>query len=260
MKISRKIQKLTLAILLMLPSFSYAQETVLSFFPDSVNIELPEDFTVDIEIGNVESLYGFAGDIVYDPDILEVVTLDEGDFLNNGGSVPTAFFYDIDNVNGRVIVGLSILGSPGAYPSSANDTTLFSITFRSLTFGQDTLIFENTALFAPDGETQYPHETDTGLVIVSGEDQLVQLQLIPSDTTFENGDTLEVSFMISEASNVFSIALDIVYDPYLFQIDSMSFRQGNFLSEDHTVECQMLTDVHPEEGRAIIGIIRPRSL
>jgi subtilase family serine protease len=243
--------KLVLILALTMASFAYATP-VLKVFPDSVRTSLPSTFQLEIRVGQVDSLYAFAGDIVYNSNLLEVIGLSEGTFMNNAGRRPTNFIYDVNNSTGSVIVGLSIVGNNGA-PSSANDTTLFFVTFRAKTFGADSVRLDSTGLIAPNGRTHYPCTIENGFVSIIGGEQNGFLYFSPQGINKYQSQNAYLNIDVSQFINVFSVAFDFLFDPNLITVDTVT--EGPFLSNNgHDLTNFQYDNSHP--GRLIVGITR----
>ena len=129
-------------------------------------IHLDDTFTLDLSVENVIDLAGWQFDIVVDPTMLEVVEVNEGDFLKEGGE--TTFFQQgtIDNTIGKI----TKLSSARLSEDGVTGTgTLLSVMFTAKTVGQTQLKLENFQLAAITGVSipAGPHE-----VIITVERQL----------------------------------------------------------------------------------------
>ena len=130
------------------------------------NIHAGDTFTLDIRAENVIDFAGWEFDIAFDPTVLEVVEVNEGDFLKTGGE--TTFFQKgtIDNSTGKI----TKLSSARLSEDGVNGKgTLLSVTFTAKTTGQTQLKLENFQLAAITGVSipAGPHE-----VVITVERQL----------------------------------------------------------------------------------------
>ncbi|MBW6512133.1 MAG: hypothetical protein K0A93_08505 [Desulfuromonadaceae bacterium] len=106
-----------------------------------------DTFTVDAVLSGVGQLFSAPLFVDYDPEMLEFVRLDEGDFLKQAGAT-TIFTSSPDRSAGRIIVG----AKQGAGGSGASgDGVLFRATFRALTQGLTTLNFDRINFRDPGG-------------------------------------------------------------------------------------------------------------
>ena len=130
------------------------------------NIHAGDTFTLDIRAENVIDSAGWQFDIAFDPTVLEVVEVNEGDFLKTGGE--TTFFQKgtIDNSTGKITkLSSARLSEDGV----SGKGTLLSVTFTAKTAGQTQLKLVNFQLAAITGVSipAGPHE-----VIIIVEEQL----------------------------------------------------------------------------------------
>ncbi len=96
------------------PVFIVDSTTELSLQPSYQEAAMGNNFTVDVQIANVENLYGHEIDISFDPNVLEVLSVTQGDFLSQGGVDPVYWQPPtIDNVNGRIIDIVNVRITPG---------------------------------------------------------------------------------------------------------------------------------------------------
>src|SRR5580658_4444822 len=87
---------------------------VVSIDPSSSNVNVGDNFALDVNISNVRDLYGFQFDLSLAPGVLSAVSITEGSFLAGGGAT---FFIPgtIDNTAGAIaLTANALLGSgPG---------------------------------------------------------------------------------------------------------------------------------------------------
>ena len=158
--------------------------------PDSAEIAVGDEFSQTIEIRDVADLSAWQMDIVFNPNILELVEVTEGDFLAQGGY--NAFFPIIDiadsNANGRIRASQARIGrKPNAEPPPGNVITrnpegvdraknaaagtgdLITLTFKVLQFAEETLGLHNVQLSDEDGERISYSILVTDLLVVTHE-------------------------------------------------------------------------------------------
>ena len=129
-------------------------------------IHIDNTFTLDFDAEDVTDLAGWEFDIAFDPTVLKVLEVNEGDFLKTGGE--TTFFQKgtIDNSTGKI----TKLSSARLSEDGVSGTgTLLSVMFTAKTAGQTQLKLENFQLAAITGVSipAGPHE-----VIITVEEQL----------------------------------------------------------------------------------------
>ena len=141
-----------------------SEETRLFFKPSKVESCNDSTFSVAVQIENVDDLYSVATDLTYNPDQLQVKSINKGGFLGEEGNVSTTLSTDIDSDAGTAVIGLSRLGSEGGFSTTEADT-LFIVQFKREMGGESTLELINTGLLRPDGETEIPFTAEPGRVI-----------------------------------------------------------------------------------------------
>ena len=118
---------------------------VLSAVPNAGHVG--DELTLNISISSVERLYAAPFYLIYDPAILELTKVTQGDFLKQDGQ-QTAFLHADRPDIGRVMIGLSRLGQVTGITGAG---TLVSMTFRAkapgmAAFGIEQVEFRNTAM------------------------------------------------------------------------------------------------------------------
>ena len=100
------------------PRMSFAGET---------KVKAGAEFTMTAQVANVEKLYSAPLFVSYDPALLELVTVTEGDFLSQFGQA-TVFSFSPNAETGQVVIGYKQgVGGSGASGGGA----LFALKFRS---------------------------------------------------------------------------------------------------------------------------------
>jgi len=128
---------------------------------DSPNMTITpcEEFTVNIDIADVDFLYAWELKISFDPTLVECIDVVEGSFLQSAGL--TVFVMGgIDNTAGYAWFGCTLL-SPA--PSVTGSGTLATVTFHCLGPGDTDLHLYETLLY-DETMTSIPHNTADGLV------------------------------------------------------------------------------------------------
>ena len=131
------------------------------------SIHTGDTFTLDISAEDVYNLAGWQFDIAFDPVVLEVLRVSEGDFLNPEGGATFFQRGRIDNTAGKITkLSSARLSDDGVNGRGA----LLSVTFRAKAAGRTQLKLENFQLAAITGASiaAGPHE-----VAITVEGQLV---------------------------------------------------------------------------------------
>ncbi len=113
-------------------------------------------FDLNVAVDSVNAVYGVACDLVYDPEYLEVVDLQqgapvqpavtEGDFLNNGDT-ETTFLRAVlqEDVPGTLVLGLTRSGDIGTV-NTAVSTDIMSVSFMPKKVGTTSITFQTQAM------------------------------------------------------------------------------------------------------------------
>ena len=122
--------------------------TGFTFSTDTTNVRVGDTFTAHVNAEKVTDLAGWQFDLTFNPDVLEVVEVNEGNFLKTDGG--TTFFQEgtVDNTEGK-IAGLSAaLISKGGITGT---DTLLSVVFSAKTDGNSQLTLHNFQLGSSTG-------------------------------------------------------------------------------------------------------------
>ena len=126
-----------------------APGTGFAFSTDTTNVRVGDTFTIHINAEKVANLAGWQFDLTFDPDVLEVVEVSEGDFLKMSGG--TTFFQQetIDNTAGEITDLTAALISEGGVTGTG---TLLSVTFLAKAGGESQIALHNFQLGSNTGE------------------------------------------------------------------------------------------------------------
>ncbi len=134
--------------------------------PAAISFSTPDqvdkgaEFTVAVQVKDIEQLYSAPLFVKYDPAVLKLVSINEGDFLGQDGQ-PTVFSSSPNRTTGQVIVGYKQgTGGKGASGSGV----LFNLNFNSIAAGEAKLEINRVNFRNPEG---------------------VRLQVVPDAVTIE---------------------------------------------------------------------------
>ena len=131
------------------PSALDVSDGPFSLSTDVTPVHLGDTFTLRLSANDVTDLAGWQTDIAFDSDVLEVVAVNQGDFLNV--KIGDTFFLQgaIDNTAGKV-TGISTAKLKG----SGNGTgPLLLVTFKAKALGETRVTFSNFFAGSSGGET-----------------------------------------------------------------------------------------------------------
>ncbi len=130
------------AILALLPIIGNGEEAKptasLSILPEQAKVKVGQEVSLTIQVREAKNLFGAPFYLLYDPHLLQVVKVSEGDFLKKDGK-KTAFLHKVDKQKGRIIVGLSRLGNVTGVNGNG---TLVSVRFKATLAGRAALSFQ----------------------------------------------------------------------------------------------------------------------
>ncbi len=116
-------------------------------FEAPAGVEKGQEFSVALEVKDVENLYSAPLFIKYDPALLELINLNEGSFLKQDGQ-STVFSSSPNRTTGQIIVGYKQgTGGKGASGSGV----LFNLNFKALAEGETTLEVNRVNFRNPEG-------------------------------------------------------------------------------------------------------------
>ena len=123
--------------------------TGFAFSTDTTSVRVGDTFTVHISAEKVTDLAGWQFDLAFNPDVLEVVEVNESDFLKMSGG--TTFFqqYTIDNIAGEITDLTAALISEGGITGTG---TLLSVTFLAKAGGESQIDLRNFQLGSSTGK------------------------------------------------------------------------------------------------------------
>ena len=99
--------------------------------PSSASVAVGDTFSVDVNVSDVDDLFGFQFDFNFDESLFTPLGVTEGSFLSQGGS--TDFFAGIDNGTGTIEFTLGLL--LGAVPGVSGTGTLATLAFVAIAPG-----------------------------------------------------------------------------------------------------------------------------
>jgi hypothetical protein len=102
-KICKRLAVVSVFILItLLLAGTVNAETIVAFAPSQLSVEENEEFTLDIMIESNVNVSGAEMELVYDPALMEVVSVAEGNFFKQGGENTIFSKGTIDNELGTV--------------------------------------------------------------------------------------------------------------------------------------------------------------
>ena len=169
---------------------SVAQSEAVIYVSPDMNIwALGASFNITIKIKHAENVYSWQLKLSWDPTVLEVQDVQEGDFLKQG-VYKTQFQDYVDNEAGNVTLVCFFLGEPRSSSASGNGT-LATVTFYVKEDGYTALPLYNTELLDYD-ILKLPHASEDGYFQCG--DHIVVDQSFVSDERADVGSVQTIGF------------------------------------------------------------------
>lgn len=140
---------------------SSSPTTIVYVSPEKNEPFVGQTFTIEVRILNAENIYGWEVKLKWNPNLLDIVKVAEGDFLKRGGG--TFFTTNTSRATeGRVVVDCTLLFNVSGVNGNG---TLTTIEFYAKVQGECLLELEETIL-VDESERSVPHTVSDGEVTV----------------------------------------------------------------------------------------------
>ena len=154
---------LILGLTIAFPS-TLSADPILNIQPLSLNVQTGDTFEVEVTISEVEDLVGWQFDIGFDPSVLSVNGITEGNFLSGAG--PMIFIPGfIDNVGGTLSMSAAALLGP--FDGASGSGLLATISFTALADGFSLISISNELLVNSSLDLIAPATLNSATVKVS---------------------------------------------------------------------------------------------
>ena len=211
--------------------YSVFQPGINFFFStDTARYEVGETFTLHLNVENVSDLGGWQADIVFDPAVLRVDEVSEGDFLKTDDESP---FFDAGTINNKTgrITGLKAVRI--SQDRTSRQGTLLTVEFTGIGNGKSQLTLDNFQVGARRGETipVIPPET----VIVVGEPSPSDVgddtfSLATDVTPVRSGDTFTLRLSANDVTDLAGWQTDIAFDSDV--LEAVEVSEGDLLKAE----------------------------
>ncbi len=203
--------------------------TRFSLSTAATQVKVGGTFTVQLKTENISDLAGWQGDITFDPAVLKVNNVREGNFLRQGGGRSHFLKGTIDNTTGRISdVGSARLSEGGA----SGEGTLLSVTFTAKANGESRLSLRKFQAGSSLGETILSPPPD--IIITVGEPPISDVgdtksfSLSTDTTPVRSGDTFTLQLSANDVTDLAGWQTDIAFDFDVLEV--VAVNQGDFLN------------------------------
>ena len=140
--------------------------TIVWVNPNQTVLSLNESSIITIDIENAVNVGSVPFYIDYDPTILDIEDVQEGQFMGSDG-MSTVFMSSVDERRGRIIVGLSRVGAGMGISGSG---TLVTIQIRGEKHGESPIAFSHESVLDPAMQVISADFMDGGVVVLEEPD------------------------------------------------------------------------------------------
>lgn len=166
----KKKKLLIIALVTLLPNLAISQQ--IRIVPASTSVSVGDEFTLNIRISDIVDLFCFQLDISYNQEVLEFLSVGEGNFLNNQGQAST-YWVSLESGPGLISnIACTRMGQIGGIDGNG---VLTSIRFRAIEIGTSDMVLQNVILGNSsfygmdysklDGEVEVVGSSNCGLTI-----------------------------------------------------------------------------------------------
>ena len=201
------------------------------FSTDTARYEIGETFTLHLNVENVSDLGGWQADIVFDPAVLRVGKVSEGDFLKADDESP---FFDAGTINNKAgrITGLKAVRV--SQDRTSRQGTLLTVEFTGIGNGESRLTLDNFQVGDRRGETipVIPPE----IVIVVGEPPPSDVgddvfSLSTDVTPVRSGETFTLRLSANDVTDLAGWQTDIAFDSDV--LEAVEVSEGDLLKAEN---------------------------
>ncbi len=222
--------------------------------PNNFIGEPNDTFEMDILLGAVNDLMAIAVTVNYDPQVVTLLTVTEGDFMNEHGTTPTSFMKQINNNTGECLIGLTRLTNPPSGLSSNSNNTVVTLHLKANNAGSSQITLSEAGLINPDGISVFQPVVSHGQVQVMLEPDHAELSFAPASHSVMIQHPFESMLMLNDVQDLYAVAFDINYNPSVVSI--VEIEEGELLSEGGITETVFLHSIDNLIGKAVVGITR----
>ena len=198
-----------------------------SFSTAATQVQMGDTFTVQLKAENISDLAGWQTDIKFDPAVLKVNNVREGNFLKQSGGRTHFLKGTIDNTEGRITgVGSARFSEGGV----SGEGTLLSVTFTAKANGESLLSLRKFQAGSSLGETISSRPPD--IVITVGDPSPLDVSDGPFSlstdlTPVRFGDTFNLLLKAKDVTDLAGWQTDIAFDPAL--LEAVEVSEGDLL-------------------------------
>ena len=199
-----------------------------SFSTAATQVKVGDRFTLQLKTENISDLAGWQADMVFDPAVLKVNNVSEGNFLKQSGGRTHFLKGTIDNETGRIDgIGSARISEGGV----SGEGTLLSIAFIAKANGESRLSLRKFQAGSSLGETISSRPPD--IIIAVGDPSTLDVSdgpfsLSTDVTPVRLGDTFNLLLKAEDVTDLAGWQTDIAFDSDV--LEAVEVSQGDFLN------------------------------
>ena len=202
-----------------------------SFSTAATQVKVGDTFTLQLKTENIPDLAGWQSDITFDPAVLKVNNVREGNFLKQGGGRTHFLKGTIDNTEGRITdVGSARISEGGV----SGEGTLLSVTFTAKANGESRLSVRKFQAGSSLGETIPSRPSDIIITVggpsISDVGDTKFFSLSTDTTPVRFGDTFTLRLSAEDVTDLAGWQTDIAFDSDL--LEAVEVNEGDFLKAE----------------------------
>jgi len=208
------------------------------------------DGTIYVSLSNPNNLYSMSSDLIFNNDVIDILSYEEGDFFKINKSIETSTMVNIDNSNGIVNFGVSLLKSD--YGVSASYGKIIEFNYNLKKGGEINPTLENVKLKNPSMDVTYPSTIISNSLETRTKNTCICFN--PCTSYVKKDSSFVISVDIDDAVDLYGVSIDVNYNHSDLKIENIS--EGDFLNSNGKINTSFNTSIDSSLGKIIIGLSR----
>ncbi|MFC1556078.1 carboxypeptidase regulatory-like domain-containing protein [candidate division KSB1 bacterium] len=229
----------------------YNNPSTISFDYDTLDIEQGGIQNLNVYVSYVTNLNSFSAEINYNNDVVELINISEGSFLNEDSLTSTILLKNINNSEGIATVGITRTDVDNGV-GTMDPAHLLSLSIKAKQPGIPELTFNNVGLIAHDSDISYHYEVDNPVISVTNTLlDLIYFDVYPDSAIINTDEQIQLTFRMNHVSNITGFSGDLIFDNEYLQIDEII--KGSAWNSTDSLEISFMSTIDNENNRCIIG-------
>ena len=205
------------------------QEAYLSLSSNTTSVSAGIIDTLDIIVTNSYQTFASNLELGFNPEVIEIIKVEEGSALSNYKSDSTIFINTID-INGKISIGITRSNTDEAIEIGSG--LLGSVIYKPLSEGESQFNFQRAELISPVDNNSLPVVSNNRTVSISSYPDSLKKKIVLENLTSSLGPKNEIRVALSSnnADMLGAIATEVKYDSS--KVDFISVEKGGYFSQD----------------------------